>query len=149
VAVSSTPPDVMEKGPKYNNNNNNNNNSSTRTMAYNSAAVVVTVTVAVALLADGGVVVYSYYWRRCFDDKQRRSTTRWPDVRTLQGSANGVVMTTPGRLCCRRPDTTLAGIDCTTLLNAGAAEIPFAVAAKRLFLIATRARTCLCVCVCV
>lgn len=53
-------------------------------------------------------------------------------------------MTTPGRLCCRRPDTTLAGIDCTTLLNAGAAEIPFAVAAKRLFLIATRARTCLC-----
>lgn len=58
-------------------------------------------------------------------------------------------MTTPGRLCCRRPDTTLAGIDCTTLLNAGAAEIPFAVAAKRLFLIATRARTCLSVSVCV
>lgn len=49
--------------------------------------MVVTVTVAVALLPDGSVVVYSYYWRRCFDDKQRRSTTRWPDVRTLQGSA--------------------------------------------------------------
>jgi len=34
-------------------------------------------------------------------------------------------MTTPGRLCCRRPDMTLAGIDCAVaLLNAGAARPP-------------------------
>lgn len=59
-------------------------------------------------------------------------------------------MTTPGRLCCRRPNTTLAGIDFAALLNAGAAvprRIPFA-AAKRLFLIATRARLCVRVRVC-